>query len=149
MGGIILYKNILVAYDGSPLSQQAITVAKNQIKNEENAKIDIVNVIRSTGPRTNVQLARSMHEDLKKEKLSELAPLKDEFPKDDADISIEVLISENNENPGKQICQYAEEKQIDLIIMGSRGLGKVRKILLGSVSNYVVQRAMCPIFIVK
>ncbi|MBQ1615172.1 MAG: universal stress protein, partial [Selenomonas sp.] len=38
---------------------------------------------------------------------------------------------------------------IDLIIMGSRGLGIVKGVLLGSVSQYIVEQAKCPVLVVK
>ena len=38
---------------------------------------------------------------------------------------------------------------LDLIVMGSRGLGVVKGVLLGSVSQYVVEQAKCPVLVVK
>ena len=44
---------------------------------------------------------------------------------------------------------FAESNNIDLIVMGSRGLGVVKGVLLGSVSQYVVEQAKCPVLVVK
>lgn len=52
-------------------------------------------------------------------------------------------------NPGEVICDVAEELQSDLIVMGSRGFGTFRSMLVGSVSHYVLQQAHCPVLIVK
>lgn len=52
-------------------------------------------------------------------------------------------------NPGEVICDVAEELQSDLIVMGSRGFGTFRSMLVGSVSHYVLQCAPCPVLIVK
>lgn len=47
------------------------------------------------------------------------------------------------------IVQLAEEIGAGLIVMGSRGLGGVRRALLGSVSDSVVRHAHCPVLIVR
>ena len=52
-------------------------------------------------------------------------------------------------NPSEVICDVADEEQSDLIIMGSRGFGTFRSMLVGSVSHYVLQQAHCPVLIVK
>lgn len=44
---------------------------------------------------------------------------------------------------GKRILACAEEEGVDMIVMGSRGLGKLQELLLGSTSQYVSQRAPC------
>jgi nucleotide-binding universal stress UspA family protein len=48
-----------------------------------------------------------------------------------------------------EIVGLAEELQADLIVMGSRGLGGVRRALMGSVSDSVVRHAHCPVTIVR
>jgi len=52
-------------------------------------------------------------------------------------------------HPKDLICQLAQDRGVDLIVMGSRGLGTLRQLLLGSVSNYVLQHAPCPVLITK
>lgn len=50
--------------------------------------------------------------------------------------------------PGEHICRLAKEQQIDMIIMGSRGIGRIRRTLLGSVSDYVLHHAGIPVIII-
>lgn len=47
------------------------------------------------------------------------------------------------------ILKVAGVRRVDLIIMGSRGLGRVEAALLGSVSQRVVREASCPVLIVR
>ena len=47
------------------------------------------------------------------------------------------------------ILEYAEEKSIDLIVVGTRGRSGFKKLLLGSVASSVVNYAHCPVMIVK
>jgi nucleotide-binding universal stress UspA family protein len=48
-----------------------------------------------------------------------------------------------------EILALAEELGADLIVMGSRGLGGVRRALMGSVSDSVVRHAHCPVLVVR
>ena len=52
-------------------------------------------------------------------------------------------------SPAEAILDVAGTRQVDLIVMGSRGLGKLSGLLLGSQSQKVVQHAKCPVLIVK
>ncbi len=52
-------------------------------------------------------------------------------------------------SPGRSICEQAEQSEIDLIVMGSRGLSGLKKILLGSVSSYVIRQAYCSVLVVR
>jgi len=51
--------------------------------------------------------------------------------------------------PGAALCDLAAELAADAIVVGSRGLGAIRRALLGSVSTYVVNNAPCPVVVVR
>ena len=51
--------------------------------------------------------------------------------------------------PGAEIVRLAEELDIGLIVLGSRGLGGVKRALIGSVSDSVVRHAHCPVLVVR
>ncbi len=52
-------------------------------------------------------------------------------------------------HPATVILEEAEKRNIDLIVLGSRGLGAVKGLLLGSVSAAVIQKAPCPVLTTK
>ncbi len=52
-------------------------------------------------------------------------------------------------NPAAEIVDLAEELGVGLVVVGSRGLGGVRRALMGSVSDSVVRHAHCPVTIVR
>jgi nucleotide-binding universal stress UspA family protein len=52
-------------------------------------------------------------------------------------------------NPAEKIVQYAIQEGFNHIIMGSRGLGKIKKLLMGSVSKKVVENSHCSVTVVK
>ncbi|KAK2647384.1 hypothetical protein Ddye_014873 [Dipteronia dyeriana] len=62
-------------------------------------------------------------------------------------VKAETLIVEGD--PKDKICELAEQMHIDLLVVGSRGLGKIKRAFLGSVSDYCAHHAVCPIVIVK
>ncbi|XP_009356876.1 universal stress protein YxiE-like [Pyrus x bretschneideri] len=52
-------------------------------------------------------------------------------------------------DPKAAICDAVQKHNINLLILGERGLGKIKRAILGSVSNYCVQNAKCPVLVVK
>ena len=52
-------------------------------------------------------------------------------------------------NQAWEITEFANYKKFDLIVMGSRGLGKMKETFLGSVTNYVVHKSKVPVLIIK
>ena len=47
------------------------------------------------------------------------------------------------------IVDYADNHNIDLIVVGSRGISGFRKLLLGSVASRIVTYASCPVLVIK
>ena len=52
-------------------------------------------------------------------------------------------------HPDREIVRLAEEIGAGLIVIGSRGLGGMRRALMGSVSDSVVRYAHCPVLVVR
>ena len=51
--------------------------------------------------------------------------------------------------PGAAICQLAAELSAEAIVIGNRGRGRVKRVLLGSVSDHVVRNAPCSVVVTK
>ncbi len=51
--------------------------------------------------------------------------------------------------PDAEVVDLAEELGVGLVVVGSRGLGGIRKALMGSVSDSVVRHAHCPVLVVR
>ena len=60
-------------------------------------------------------------------------------------LDIQVLIG----NPTEEIIKFANDKKIELIIMGTTGLGGLSKIVTGSVAKNVSEKAKCPVMLVR
>jgi len=50
---------------------------------------------------------------------------------------------------GRTIVSFAHKNRFDLIVMGSRGMGKLGELFLGSTSNYVMHSSKIPVLIIK
>lgn len=65
--------------------------------------------------------------------------------KKNANVKTQVVIGD----PKEKICDAVEEMHADLLVMGSRAFGPIKRMFLGSVSNYCTNHAQCPVIIVK
>ena len=52
-------------------------------------------------------------------------------------------------SPGPALLAVAKKYNADLIVMGSRGLGPLKGLFMGSVSSYVTSHSTCPVLIIK
>ncbi|KAL5004329.1 hypothetical protein ScPMuIL_017785 [Solemya velum] len=73
--------------------------------------------------------------------------------------AIEAILKENSKvdgqvvrltgHPGEAIVSAATEKKVDFIVTGCRGLGQIRRTLMGSVSDFVIHHATMPVFVCR
>ena len=57
--------------------------------------------------------------------------------------------SENAKRALEHALAVAKKYNADLIVMGSRGLGPLKGLFMGSVSSYVTSHSTCPVLIIK
>lgn len=66
---------------------------------------------------------------------------------DQRPVNVETIVVEGL--PGGEILQAVNDYQIDLIIVGTRGLSKVKRFLLGSTSDWVLREAPCSVLLIR
>jgi nucleotide-binding universal stress UspA family protein len=148
---------ILVAIDGSGESMLAADYAIDMAK-KNNAELIVLNVIHSqtkylyspsyawrpVTPSTTNSIIKNQEAEAQgwlaivKEKANDnkITKLRTEFIIDPTSIV-------------GAIVEYAERENIDLLVIGSRGLTGFKKLLIGSVASGVVTHAHCPVMVVK
>lgn len=62
---------------------------------------------------------------------------------------IEGRVIQTSGDPGHRIVSTADEVGADFIVVGSRGLGTIRRTVLGSVSDFIVHHSNVPVFICR
>ena len=147
-----MIKTMLVAVDGSTHAKKAVKLA-SEIAVKCEARLIIVNVIKST------ELPESLRD------FADIQSLKGPPPAvqrraagrviDEARVKArgagvsDVRTKLLKGSPAGMIVEYARKKNVDMIVMGSRGLGDMEGMLLGSVSRGVGMLAECPCLTVK
>lgn len=63
--------------------------------------------------------------------------------------SVTVHVKMVEGKPGHEIVGYAKQNQIDMVVMGTHGYTGLDRLVLGSVAEYVVRHACCPVLTIK
>jgi nucleotide-binding universal stress UspA family protein len=141
-----LFAKILVPVDGSENSYRALDAALF-LSEKLGSNITVLHVMEQV-PITHIESQKVLSELLenyKKEnqdilsKCSEIAKQKG--------ITINTILLQGN--PASIILDYNKKEKFDLVIMGSRGLGKFKELILGSVSSKIVHHSPCGILLIR
>lgn len=128
-----MFSKILVAYDGSPTSRSALAQAY-ELAEAEGADVTVVTVAPSVAPLA--AIAPVSVEGLRAE-LDEWAKTKLDEAKAAAPAGLPVRTVERNGHVGDEIVEEIESGDYDLVVLGSRGHGRLTTEILGSVNNHV------------
>jgi len=142
-----MIKHIMVPYDKSESAIRAFEYAMD-LAGKYNANISIVTCISIQIPTdpyfgtAYIETTRLLKEDALKSTQSLEPKLKELKIQYKIDVLEVVSITDT-------LTSYAESHNVDLIVMGSRGLGGFKRLLLGSIASGVSQHSKCPVLIVK
>jgi len=139
-----MFENILVAVDGSKHSDAAFDVALD-IAQKYGSQLFVLHVFQGgTGGGT---LVSSTDEDDNRSIGQQVLNSYEETAKERGLQNVEMLLQEGD--AAKRIMETANEIKCGLLILGSRGKGGFKDLLLGSVSHKVTNHADCPVLIAK
>jgi nucleotide-binding universal stress UspA family protein len=141
---------ILLAIDGSDESKLAAQAA-TELSRETGSEVHVVYVL----PTPAQLIGHHLYSDEIRESLIGGAErdaetfLKEQAEKVSSDGGKVADTHLRSGDPDKEILRAAEALGAGLIVMGSRGLGAVSRMLIGSVSESVIRHAHCPVFLVR
>lgn|SRR5690606_13232890 len=149
-----MYRRILVALDGSEDAQQALERAIELARGLQAQKLGLVNVVSTQeywlsglGYEGGADLWSRIYEDLQASARNLLADAERQVREQLPDL--EVVSHALTGSVAPSIIQVAREEPYDLLVMGSRGMGRAAGLLLGSVSQTVVANLPCSVLIVR
>ena len=141
-----MFTNILVPVDGSDNSYRALDAAF-LFSEKLGSNITVIHVMEQV-PITHIGSEKQINEFLeayKKEnqeilsKCSEIAAQKG--------LTINTYLLEGN--PASAILDFSKKEKFDLLIMGRRGLGKFKELILGSISNKIVHHSQSAVLLIR
>jgi len=141
-----VFLNILVAVDGSDHAAQALRTAA-QLASEEHARLTLITAVPPSPALAQITAsgaALAEVADLMGDAGKQIRRQVDEQPDD---ISITTIVVSGH--PAPKILKQLREGNHDLLVMGTRGLGRVGSALLGSVSQAVLHEAEVPVLVVR
>jgi len=139
-----MYPHILLAVDGSEHSVRATEEAIKIAALSSQSKIEVVFVAEFSKAKDDVLHAEGAA-GIEVARRKKLAPVEEKLEAADVSYYVTILRGE----PGPTIVEHANQKQVDLTIIGSRGLNSLQEMVLGSVSHKIAKRVKCPVLIVK
>ncbi|KAL1223318.1 Universal stress protein A-like protein [Cardamine amara subsp. amara] len=148
-------KQVMVAIDESKCSKHALQWTLEYLKDSiadsdiilvtAQPPLDLSCVYASSYGAAPFELINSMQENYKNAALNRL----EEGNKICAAIGVTPKKVLEYGNPKEAICDAAEKLGVDLLVVGSHGKGALQRTFLGSVSNYCVNNAKCPVLVVR
>ena len=138
--------NVLVAFDGSPLSERALTYA---LENFPDAIITTIYVINPIDSVIDVEagglpVAGDWYDSAQERATSIHATAADLATEHGVDLETVTEVG----RPARAILEYADDHGIDQIILGSHGRSGIDRTFLGSVAETVTRRARIPVTII-
>ena len=136
-------KNIILAFDGSEYSNRALQYAKTFAERFE-ATLWLVHIFTHTSDLLGYEDYEKLYS---KRKASGQTLLGEAFQElSNTRLDVREILEEGPE--AESILNIAKKCQADLIVMGTRGHGTLKGLLVGSVSRKVIHHSSCPVMVV-
>lgn len=137
-------KNVLVPLDGSANSLRAIKFAADRFRHSAHVQLLLLNVQPAIPPSSHVKPAmiKDHHKRMSEEALAPARALAERLG-----TTFDCYFRVGN--PAEVIANFARRTRCAEIIMGTRGLGSVRGLMLGSVATKVIHLSAMPVTLVK
>jgi nucleotide-binding universal stress UspA family protein len=143
------FKKILVGLDGSPQGRAAAQVA-TRIAKRNGAELIILTVLPLPVAMIGGEAYPMAEEEVARARKAGEELLEEEAAKAEGEgVQPKKVVMERRDSVVRSILDYSEKQGVDLIVVGTRGLGGLRKMLLGSVASGLTEYAHCSVLVVR
>jgi nucleotide-binding universal stress UspA family protein len=143
-------RKILVPVDGSEFSLNAAKYAI-RIAKDENAQLLCIHIITPRVPygySTSIPTSDNSHADIKDEVESWLNKIR-QIAENEGLQALKTDVLVDVKSVSESILNYSANENIDLIVIGTKGRTGLKRFLMGSVANAVIQHAHCHVLLVR
>lgn len=148
---MITLKNVLVATDFSTASETALAYGRD-LARTFGATLHVIHVVDDVTARTAIAVEgyivdlSEIQRDVEKSARQQLEGI---IMDDDRREIGATAVLKTSTTPALAIVSYAKDAEIDLVVMGTHGRGRMAHLLMGSVAERVLRIAPCPVLTVR
>lgn len=132
---------VLIAVDGSPQAEEAFDWYFKHLHRKGNSVI-LIHGLEIPAMPTRESWDEQMEVGNKKK-----SDIEKKYVKKMTDFGVTGKFVSDFEKPGEYIVETAKKESVSYVVMGTRGLGRLRRTIMGSVSDYVVHHVHCPVIV--
>ena len=149
-----MYKKVLVPLDGSELAECTLSHVKNLFKDGSVGEVTLLNVFKFGLPWAAMESEQylqqidinAIREPLLARSRKYLADIESRLVSEGMKVKTESLEANR---PADAITEYAQEKSMDMIIIGTHGYTGLKKLMLGSVAFSVLHQSHIPVLLIR
>ncbi|MES3516784.1 MAG: universal stress protein [Natronomonas sp.] len=136
---------VLIAYDGSKPAQNAVDYAIDEHGDKPMTLLRVVEVPTGATDAGFDYLQGELKERRGETREKIASEISDRLNEADIEFDIQIVFGQ----PAREIVRFAEENDVEQIIIGNHGRSGVSRVLLGSVAEKVIRRASIPVTVVR
>ena len=148
-----MYKKVLVPLDGSELAECTLSHVKNLFKDGSVGEVTLLNIVKVDFQWSSMASEyppgfdiNAIREPLFAQSRSYLTDKKSQLVSEGIKVKTESLESNR---PADTITDYAQEKGMDLILIGTHGYTGLKKLMMGSVAFSVLHQSHVPVLLIR
>ncbi len=152
----MLFKNILMPFDGSEASAKATEYAI-YISELENSSITFIHILDNIkqggaiGLRArygDTKLINGFENARRKNALKWIEPIQERATAKGIKNNVEILEDKKNSKI-ETIVDFIENNEVVLVVIGSRGLSHFKQMLVGSIASGIISHSKCPVLVIR